>query len=278
MSNDFSKKTPTPIRGKGYSDGECLAIAKAMISAKNNPIKGSGQKLDDFHAHFKREFSKLQEAHWPDRQVSSLVEKYSLIRRDVAKFMGILKIVQGEKKKSGHVQSDQQDVEKAMAHFQLAHQTPFLYFHCYVIMKDQPMLGLKNKKEAWEPAERLTSGAAIKHGGSVQNRRDSYNSSSAAVPVRLFDADKIDWDDDDMGADEPWVDLDDAVFSSDQFFNEEWRTSSTQQQAQQQHQQNQDSEQFDQQQLFTLSQQQQQFDKFVKFQQNLQRRQHHSQV
>ena len=142
MSNDSSKKTP-PIRGKGYSDSECLAIVKAMIIAKNNPIKGSGQKLDDFHARFMMEFSQLQESHWPDRQVGSLVERFLLIRRDVAKFIGILQIVQNEKPKSGHVSSDQQDVEKAMAHFQLAHQTPFLYFHCYVTMKDQPMLGFQ---------------------------------------------------------------------------------------------------------------------------------------
>ena len=259
MSNDSTKKTP-PIRGKGYSDSECLAIVKAMITAKNNPVKGSGQKLDDFHAHFKREFSKLQESHWPVRQVGSLVEKYSLIRRDVAKFIGILKIVQGEKPKSGHVQSDQQDVEKAMAHFQLAHQNPFLYFHCYVIMKDQPMLGFKQKRQAWAPAEKLASCAAIRHGGSVQNRHDSFNSSSAAVPIRLFDADNFDWND--LG------DFDDeALFSSDQFLNDEWRTSSTQQmsrqnhdgdrpqsqqRAQQQHQQNQDSEQIDQQQLEVL--------------------------
>ena len=147
------------------------------------------------------------------------------------------------------------------------------------------MLGFKKKKEAWVPGERLASCAAIRHGGSIQNRHDSYNSSSAAVPVRLFDAaeknldDPFDWND--MSAFDS-----DAAFSSDHFLNEEWRTSSTQQmsrqhqdgdrpqpqqRAQQQHQQNQDSEQFEQQ----LSQQQQQFQQHVL---NLQRRQHHSQV
>jgi hypothetical protein len=137
MPNDSFEKTPA-IRKKGYSDGECLAIVKAMINAKN-PINltGGALKLDDFHAQFMLEFAKLKQPHWPDRQVSSLVEKFSMISRDVAKFSGILKIVEGVKMKS--VQSDQQDVEMAMAHFQVAHQTPFLFFHCYVIMRDQPM-------------------------------------------------------------------------------------------------------------------------------------------
>jgi hypothetical protein len=49
-----------PIRGKGYSDHECLGIAKAMIAAKNNPRSGSCQKLDDFHASFYKEFCKIQ--------------------------------------------------------------------------------------------------------------------------------------------------------------------------------------------------------------------------
>ena len=159
MSTGSSEKKQIPIRGKGYSDAECLAIVKAMIIVKNNAIHGATKKLDDFHLAFRREFNKLQDQHWPDRQTSSLVEKYSNIRRDVAKFAGILRIVKADKPKSGHVSSDQQQVEKAMSNFLITQGYPFLYYQCYAIMKDQPMLGFK-QKEAWAPGAAIASALA----------------------------------------------------------------------------------------------------------------------
>jgi hypothetical protein len=157
MSSREPRQKQIPIRGKGYS--ECLAIVKAMLAAKNNAIKGSRAKLDDFHHAFRREFNKLQDPHWPDRQTSSLVEKYSNIRRDVAKFIGILQIVKADKPKSGHVSSDQQQVEKAMSNFQITQGCPFLYYQCYTIMKDQPMLGFK-QREPWAPGAAVASALA----------------------------------------------------------------------------------------------------------------------
>jgi hypothetical protein len=161
-----------PIRGKGYSDQECFAICQAMIKAKNDPVRGPHSKLDDFHERFKKHFNKLQDGSWPDRQTSSLIEKYQAIRRDVAKFMGILDFVEKERPKSGNVQSEQGDVDKAMAGFFKTQGFVFAYYQCYTILKDQPMLGFK-KKNPWAPmaaVQRLVapaagSGAASAFGG-----------------------------------------------------------------------------------------------------------------
>ena len=146
-----------PPRGKAFSDAECVAIVKSMIHAKNNPIRGDGQTLDDYHLGFSKQFGKVQLAHWPERPTSALVEKYSGIRRDVHKFMSYLDLVQKEIPKSGTTKSDQQDVEQAMQNFLKKEKKPFLFYSCYPHFRDQPSAGLR-KPLPWKPT--LPGGAA----------------------------------------------------------------------------------------------------------------------
>ena len=95
-SSDSSKKVGTP-RTIAFSPNECLAITRAMIRAKQDPVKGSGQKSDDFHQTFQLCYNKLMDSDWPHRSTSSLVSKYADIKRDSAKFssrMMLAKVLQ----------------------------------------------------------------------------------------------------------------------------------------------------------------------------------------
>lgn len=208
-------RAANPIRGKGYSDQECFAICQAMIKAKNDPVRGPNSKLDDFHERFRKHFIRLQDGSWPDRQTSSLIEKYGAIRRDVAKFMGILELVEKDtaRPKSGHVQSEQGDIDKAMAGFLKTQGFVFAYYQCYTILKDQPMLGFK-KKNPWAPmaaVQRLVAPAA---GG-------------GAVPAFGSGGGVYGRDENVSNADDDWMlPLLDDSFESE-FLTEEWRNTSS---------------------------------------------------
>jgi len=85
--------------------------------AKNNAVKGDGQKYDDYLLSFRKQFDKHQQAQWPERSTAALAEKYSIIRRDCHKFISYLGLVQKQAPISGATRSPQIDVEKATQDF-----------------------------------------------------------------------------------------------------------------------------------------------------------------
>ena len=80
-----SKRVPAP-RGQNFSDAECVAVCRAFISAKNDNVRGSGQKVDDYHLRAYNWYKQYQESGWNPRTPLSIAAKFADIRRDCGKF------------------------------------------------------------------------------------------------------------------------------------------------------------------------------------------------
>lgn len=94
------EKVGKPRQG-AFSSAECIGITRAMVHAKNDPITGSGQKLDEYHAKFLSYFVSHKQDSWPERSLPSLVCKFAEIKRDCGKFVSCLKLAQDLPKSSG---------------------------------------------------------------------------------------------------------------------------------------------------------------------------------
>ena len=80
-----SKKVVAP-RGLNFSDAECVAVCRAFISAKNDNVRGSGMKADDYHLRAYNWYKQYQDRDWAARTPLSIAAKFADIRRDCGKF------------------------------------------------------------------------------------------------------------------------------------------------------------------------------------------------
>ncbi len=99
-------------RQKAYDMAECIAITRAMLAAKNDPLRGADAKFEDFLSRFKVKYEIFKRRDFPNRSVLSLYDKFKEIRHDCGQFTGILSKVQSQPKLSGTTQSDEDDIEK----------------------------------------------------------------------------------------------------------------------------------------------------------------------
>ena len=105
------KKCGAP-RTKAYCMDECIAITRAALAAKNDPLRGADSKYDEFLSRFVAKFDIYKRKNFPNRSVLSLYDKFKEIRHDCGQFTGILSKVQSQPKLSGTTQSDEDDIEK----------------------------------------------------------------------------------------------------------------------------------------------------------------------
>ena len=129
-------------RKQNYSNAECTAITKAMLAAKNDPLKGSGQKRDDFNITFFTKFQQLQRQDWPDRSMASLLDKYTEIKRDCSKFNAALAFIKRLPKQSGATMSEEEEKRQAFQTFTTRSKDgkDFNYYSSYLLLADQPMM------------------------------------------------------------------------------------------------------------------------------------------
>jgi len=84
MAYSFQKKGAP--RSKAYSDEECHCLAVAMLNARRNP-RGV-IKSDEFQQSFLDDYNRTKHSSYPDRNVTSLLSKWTDISACVQKFKG----------------------------------------------------------------------------------------------------------------------------------------------------------------------------------------------
>ena len=99
-------------RQKAYDMGECIAITRAMIAVKNDPMRGADAKFEDFLSRFKEKYDVFKRKEFPNRSVLSLHDKFKEIRHDCGQFTGILSKITSQPKASGATQSEEADISK----------------------------------------------------------------------------------------------------------------------------------------------------------------------
>jgi hypothetical protein len=97
-------------RKKAYDSATCIAITRAMISAKNDPYRGADSKGEDFHSRFKEKYDFYAHKSLTPRTISSLVDKFKEIRHDCGQFGGMLSKVRAKDRPSGVTSSDEGDI------------------------------------------------------------------------------------------------------------------------------------------------------------------------
>jgi hypothetical protein len=102
-------------RSKTYDIQTCTIITRAMIAAKNDPLRGADAKAEDFHSRFKAKYDLLARPEMLKREIGSLLEKFKEIRHDCSQFGGILYKVGKEPKQSGVTSSDDGDISRVPA-------------------------------------------------------------------------------------------------------------------------------------------------------------------
>ena len=66
-------------RTKAYDMAECIAITRAMIAVKNDPMRGADAKFEDFLSRFKEKYDVFKRKEFPNRSVLSLHDKFKEI-------------------------------------------------------------------------------------------------------------------------------------------------------------------------------------------------------
>jgi hypothetical protein len=99
-------------RQAAYDNCQCNVIVRAMIATKNDSIRGSSQKREDFHARFKQKYDVMKRSTFPPRSICSLTNKFAEIRHDCSQFRGILSKIQSAVKPSGSTTNDEEDIRK----------------------------------------------------------------------------------------------------------------------------------------------------------------------
>jgi hypothetical protein len=69
---------------------ECIAITRAAIAAKNDPLRGADAKYEDFLSSLFRKFDDFKKKDFPNRSPISLHDKFKEIRQDCGHFTGIM--------------------------------------------------------------------------------------------------------------------------------------------------------------------------------------------
>lgn len=82
----YSAQKKGAPRSKAYSDDECHCLAVAMLNARLNP-RGV-IKSDDFQQSFLDDYNRTKHMSYPDRNVTSLLSKWTDISACVQKFKG----------------------------------------------------------------------------------------------------------------------------------------------------------------------------------------------
>lgn len=99
-------------RQKAYDMAECIAITRGMIAAKNDPVRGSDAKFEDFLSRFQAKYDVFKRKDFPTRSVFSLYDKFKEIRHDCGQFIGIMSKIQSKPRPSGTTQSEEADIDK----------------------------------------------------------------------------------------------------------------------------------------------------------------------
>ncbi len=102
-------------RQKAFDMPECIAVTRAALIAKNDPLRGAESKFEDFLSRFMLKFNDYKRKEFPDRSVLSLYEKFKEIRHDCHQFTGIVAKIQTDergKPQSGTTQSEEADIAK----------------------------------------------------------------------------------------------------------------------------------------------------------------------
>jgi hypothetical protein len=107
-ANSGKKVKKGAPRGQAYSDAECIIITRAMIAAKNDPVRGSGQKKENLLDTFRKKYTALVHGSSPDRSIQSLAEKFKDIYHDCHHFLGMVVKVANDRP-SGSTSSDAGD-------------------------------------------------------------------------------------------------------------------------------------------------------------------------
>jgi hypothetical protein len=79
-----------------------------MIAAKNDPVRGCGQKRENLLNTFLKKYTALAHGAFPDRSIWSLAEKFKDIYHDCHHFLGMLVKVRKDRP-SGSTSSDAGD-------------------------------------------------------------------------------------------------------------------------------------------------------------------------
>jgi len=108
-ANSGKKVKKGAPRGQAYSDAECIIITRAMIAAKNDAVKGCGQKKENLLDTFQKKYTALAHGAFPNRSIGSLAEKFKDIYHDCHHFLGMLCKVEKQPKISGSTSSDAKD-------------------------------------------------------------------------------------------------------------------------------------------------------------------------
>ncbi len=105
------KKCGAP-RTKAYCMDECIAITRAALAAKNDPLRGADAKYDDFLSRLFTKFDNFKKKDFPNRSPISLHDKFKEIRHDCHQFTGMMCKIQTAPPLSGNTQSEDGDQAK----------------------------------------------------------------------------------------------------------------------------------------------------------------------
>ena len=117
--------------GSAWTEEEDAVLAKCWLSVSCDPITGRNQKLGSFWSRifelFVEELKKKGNAGASDRTSTACQNRWSVINRDVNKFVGILTQLRSQPK-SGWVESDY--LKQAMSVFHSEQAGVFRYMAC----------------------------------------------------------------------------------------------------------------------------------------------------
>ncbi|KAF0731038.1 hypothetical protein Ae201684P_011861 [Aphanomyces euteiches] len=128
-------------QGKKWSEDDDKALVAAWIRASENNIRGADQKTIEFwdavYAHF-------QAQNRPARSRKAIRNRWSTIRHDVSKFVGVFS--QAERNaRSGSSPDDV--VATAIAVYKERHGSDFELMHCWQALRACPKFSTPKRKE-----------------------------------------------------------------------------------------------------------------------------------
>ncbi|KAG0554591.1 hypothetical protein KC19_12G103000 [Ceratodon purpureus] len=124
-------------KGRNFSAEEERSLCRSFLAISQDPICGNGQRNSAFWERITAHFNQNKPRTNPMRPARSLETKWGHIKHDVAKFCGAYKQV-FDIRESGTSLDDV--VEKSLQFYRDRHpkQQPFLYLHCWQVLKDVP--------------------------------------------------------------------------------------------------------------------------------------------
>ncbi|CAM6115499.1 unnamed protein product [Calypogeia fissa] len=128
-------------RGKNYSASELKQLCFSVVHISQDPVVGVGQKSATFWDRVTEHYEKHKPKGCKLRGRKSLEGKWSEVRHDTAKFVGVYQQVE-DTQTSGTNEADM--MEKAKELFKVNHPNgmSFAYQDCWAILKDCPKFAI----------------------------------------------------------------------------------------------------------------------------------------